>query len=294
MNSMTGFGGGSHSDGSIEVAIELRSVNQRFLELNIRMPHSYLRLEEGLRRKIKEHLHRGKVDVFVTVREIAPQAPEITVDLAALRACKEALERAREECFDGGSTSLAEVASLTKDWFTETPPRIDAEVCRPVFETALQEALTSLMTMRRREGETIQRDLTARAASLQEIIEKIAARRPVIMAAYEERLRKRIEKMLEQAGSSADEGRILQEIAVYADKSDFTEEVVRFRSHVLQLERLLSDGNDVGRSLDFLMQEMNRETNTIGSKADDLEVTEYVLQLKNELEKIREQIQNIE
>lgn len=114
------------------------------------------------------------------------------------------------------------------------------------------------------------------------------------MAAYEERLRKRIEKMLEQAGSSADEGRILQEIAVYADKSDFTEEVVRFRSHVLQLERLLSDGNDVGRSLDFLMQEMNRETNTIGSKAGDLEVTEYVLQLKNELEKIREQIQNIE
>ena len=279
MRSMTGFGRGTGNDGKLAVTIEMRAVNQRFLELNIRMPHAYLALEDRLRSGIKAVLKRGKVDVFVTVQDLSPAAPEIHIDDAALGAVKTALE--------GGP--------LTKDWFVQTPPAIDADASWPPFEAALQGALDSMVAMRLREGANIGRDLLSRAAVMKGLVEEIAGRKDAMTAAYQERLEKKIRQLIDKAQASVpDEDRLLQEVAMYSDKVDVTEEVVRFESHLNQLHTMLQSDGEVGRKLDFLIQEMNREANTIGSKAGDLAVTESVLQLKNEIEKIREQVQNIE
>ncbi len=294
MRSMTGFGAGTYSTESLSVTIEMRAVNQRFLELNIRMPHAYLALEDTLRQHIKQVLHRGKVDVFVTVREIAPKEPTISINYAALTACKNALDAVQANVFDGEKTTLPVVMNLTKDWFSQEPPVINTEAVWPVFEQALSQSLQEIAAMRQREGENISRDLLKRTASMTAMIDAIASRKEDIVARYQERLEKKIMSLLEKADKVPDEDRLLQEVAIYADKVDFTEEVVRFRSHVVQLKGFLQQEGDIGRKLDFLIQEMNREVNTIGSKAGDMDVTEYVLQLKNEIEKIREQIQNIE
>ena len=294
MRSMTGFGSSTASDGVRSVTIELRAVNQRFLELNIRMPHGYLALEDRLRRGIKNVLHRGKVDVFVTVTELAPEAPQITVNDAMVRACKEALDTVNATYFPDTRTTLGQLTALTKDWFVEEPPNVDMDKAWPVFEEALDGALRGIVSMRTKEGDNIKADLLARVETMIHGVDTIAARKEDIMARYEERLEKRILALFDKARSVPDEDRLLQEVAIYADKVDFTEEIVRFRSHVVQLQGLLETDGDVGRKLDFLIQEMNRETNTIGSKANDLDVTEQVLLLKNEIEKIREQVQNIE
>lgn len=294
MRSMTGFGAGTYSTESLSVTIEMRAVNQRFLELNIRMPHAYLALEDTLRQHIKQVLHRGKVDVFVTVREIAPKEPTISINYAALTACKNALDAVQTNVFDGEKTTLPVLMNLTKDWFSQEPPVIDTEAVWPVFEQALSQSLQEIAAMRQREGENISRDLLKRTESMTAMIDAIASRKEDIVARYQERLEKKIMSLLEKADKVPDEDRLLQEVAIYADKVDFTEEVVRFRSHVVQLKGFLKQEGDIGRKLDFLIQEMNREVNTIGSKAGDMDVTEYVLQLKNEIEKIREQIQNIE
>ena len=286
MRSMTGFGAGTYSNESLSVTIEMRAVNQRFLELNIRMPHAYLALEDTLRQQIKQVLHRGKVDVFVTVREIAPKEPTISINYAALTACKTALDAVQTKVFDGEKTTLPVIMNLTKDWFSQEPPVIDTKAVWPVFAQALSQSLQEIAAMRQREGENISRDLLQRTESMTAMIDAIASRKEDIVARYQERLEKKILSLLED--------RLLQEVAIYADKVDFTEEVVRFRSHVVQLKEFLQQEGDIGRKLDFLIQEMNREVNTIGSKAGDMDVTEYVLQLKNEIEKIREQIQNIE
>lgn len=294
MRSMTGFGTGTYSNELLRVTIEMRAVNQRFLELNIRMPHAYLALEDTLRQHIKQVLHRGKVDVFVTVREIAPKAPAISINYAALTACKDALDAVQEKLFQGEKTTLSLIMNLTKDWFSQEPPVIDTEAVWPVFEQALSLSLQEIAAMRQREGENISRDLLQRADTMTAMIDAIAARKEEILSRYQERLEKKILALLKKIEKVPDEDRLLQEVATYADKVDVTEEVVRFRSHVVQLKEFLHQEGDIGRKLDFLVQEMNREVNTIGSKASDMETTEYVLQLKNEIEKIREQIQNIE
>ena len=273
MRSMTGFGAGTYSNESLSVTIEMRAVNQRFLELNIRMPHAYLALEDTLRQQIKQVLHRGKVDVFVTVREIAPKEPTISINYAALTACKTALDAVQTKVFDGEKTTLPVIMNLTKDWFSQEPPVIDTKAVWPVFAQALSQSLQEIAAMRQREGENISRDLLQRTESMTAMIDAIASRKEDIVARYQERLEKKILSLLEKADKVPDEDRLLQEVAIYADKVDFTEEVVRFRSHVVQLKGFLQQEGDIGRKLDFLIQEMNREVNTIGSKAGDTDVT---------------------
>lgn len=294
MRSMTGFGSGTFSDGNVSVTIEMRAVNQRYLELNIRMPHSYLALEEHLRKDIKDVLHRGKIDVFITVSELHPQAPQVRIDTAALTAVRDAVSEAKQSLFNGSTATLGDVMALTKDWFVQEPPQIDAEGQWPVFSQALQTALDGMIAMREREGINISNDMLTRADAMLTINDVIASRREQILLNYQAKLEKKILDLFDRAKAVPDQERLLQEVAMYADKVDFTEEIVRFRSHVLQLKEFLTSSGAIGRKLDFLIQEMNREVNTIGSKAGDLDVTENVLQLKNEIEKIREQIQNIE
>lgn len=294
MRSMTGFGAGTSGSDRLSVTIEMRAVNQRFLELNIRMPHAYLILEEKLRSKIKQTLCRGKVDVFVTVHELVPQAPQIYVDYAALAACKKALDAINEKMFSQDRTTLPMIMELTKDWFVQESPAINLDTLWPIFSEALDDALRGITAMREAEGANIQHDLLLRTGNMETAIDAIAARKQEILIRYEAKLEKKILALCAKAQKIPDEDRFLQEVSMYADKVDFTEEVVRFQSHVLQLKEIVSKDGDIGRKLDFLIQEMNREINTIGSKANDLDITEYVLQLKNELEKLREQVQNIE
>lgn len=294
MRSMTGYGSGTFSDGNVSVTIEMRAVNQRYLELNIRMPHSYLALEENLRKAIKEVLHRGKVDVFITASELHPQAPQVRIDTAALTAVRDAVSEAKQTIFGGSAATLGDVMALTKDWFVQEPPQIDVQGQWPVFSQALQSALAGMVAMREREGANISKDMLARTDTMLTINDAIASRREQILLNYQAKLEKKILDLFDTAQAVPDQERLLQEVAIYADKVDFTEEVVRFRSHVLQLKEFLAGSGAMGRKLDFLIQEMNREVNTIGSKAGDLDVTENVLQLKNEIEKIREQVQNIE
>jgi uncharacterized protein (TIGR00255 family) len=196
--------------------------------------------------------------------------------------------------FDGAPATLDEVMNLSTDWFVQEPPVIDAEAIWPVFEQALRTALDGMVAMREKEGANLARDLQARADVMLTVNDAIASRREEILLNYQAGLEKKILNLFDMAQSVPDQERLLQEVAIYADKVDFTEEVVRFRSHVLQLKEFLNSTGAVGRKLDFLIQEMNREVNTIGSKAANLDVTEHVLQLKNEIEKIREQVQNIE
>ena len=295
MRSMTGFGSGTGNDGKLSVTLEMRAVNQRFLELNIRMPHAYLALEDRLRSGIKSVLKRGKVDVFVTVQDLDPAAPEVRVDNAALGAARDALQAVNDRFFGGKTVTLGDVTALTKDWFVQMPPAIDADASWPPFEAALQMALDNMVAMREREGANISRDLLARADKMAGLVETIVGRKKIIVKSYQERLEKKIRSLMDKVDAAVpDEDRLLEEVAIYSDKVDFTEEVVRFRSHLNQLHSMLSSDGEVGRKLDFLIQEMNREANTMGSKANDLTVTEAVLQLKNEIEKIREQVQNIE
>lgn len=294
MRSMTGFGCGTASDGIRSVTIEMRSVNQRYLELNIHMPHVYLAIEDAIRQNIKTSLRRGKVDVYVTVTEIQPEAPQIHVNYAMAEACKTALDSLNERLFPGTKTTMAQLLSLTKDWFSQEPPQIDKDVVWPVFRDALNAAMKGMVYMREKEGTHMLQDIQKRAETMLGFVEQIAARKDVIMELYQTRLEKRIAAVLEKTGHMPEQERLLQEVAIHADKVDFTEEVVRFRSHVVQLKEMLLSEGDIGRKLDFLIQEMNRETNTLGAKSGDMEVTAYVLQLKNEIEKIREQVQNIE
>ena len=211
-----------------------------------------------------------------------------------MQAIKDAVDEAKKRVFDGSPATLKDVTVLSTDWFSQEPPAIDIDACQPVFDEALQAALAGMVAMREREGANIAADLTARADAMSSMIDAIAAKKDILLEQYEDRLKKRIAAFLEGLGTVPDEARVLQEVAIYADKTDVTEEIVRFRSHVVQLRQFLASTGDMGRKLDFLIQEMNREVNTIGSKASDTEVTASVLKLKNEIEKLREQIQNIE
>ena len=192
MRSMTGFGRGTYSDEHVSVTIEMRAVNQRFLELNIRMPHAYLALEDKLRKSIKETLHRGKVDVYVTVGELTPAAPQIRIDYAALAACKAALDDVNQSLFGGEKTTLPLIMGLTKDWFVQEPPAVNAEEVWPVFAQALQGALDGMVAMRDKEGANIRRDLLARTDRMAAMIEAIEAKKEDVVARYKERLEKKI------------------------------------------------------------------------------------------------------
>ena len=292
MRSMTGFGSGSGNDGKLAVTIEMRAVNQRFLELNIRMPHAYLALEDRLRSGIKAVLKRGKVDVFVTVQDLDPAAPDVRVDDAALGAVKTALQDVNDRFFAGKAVTLGDVTSLTKDWFVQTPPAIDAEASWPPFEAALQGALDSMVAMREREGARLREDMLAKAENIERLVSVVEERSPRTVEEYRSRLEERLREVL--AERSIDEQRLITEAAIFADKTAVDEETVRLRSHIAQFRQLLEEGSPAGRKLDFLIQEFNRESNTIGSKCNDAQLAQVVVELKSEIEKIREQIQNIE
>ena len=293
MNSMTGFGRATQIVDGLQCIIEIKSVNSRFLDLNIRSPKQVNSVEHSIRKCIQKTIHRGKVDVFVTLQDVADREKQFIINSSLKHQIQDLLV---SEGFyrDPQEVPLSAVMAISNDWVQIQDSEVTEDVLQSLVTDTTTNALNALVSMRQSEGIHIQQDLLHRLSQMTNIIEDINSHKADAVIAYKENLRTKMMDYVEGLDITANEDRLLQEVAIMADKTDITEEIVRFRSHVLQLTNTLKMDEPIGRKLDFIIQEMNREVNTIGSKAMDITLTDHVVQLKCELEKIREQVQNIE
>lgn len=288
--SMTGYGRCTLAQDGREVTIELKSVNHRFLDLAFRMPRSFAFLENDMRARISNKLARGHVDIFVTYKNSRDDARKVTLDSALLGEYLTTLRQGGIDHMLDDNLRLRDVLSM-QDVLTVEEAEEDQQALSALTLSALDTALDSLCAMRRREGEAMRGDVETRLDTLERTAHAIDERAPQWLEEYRQRLRARIEEICQM---QLDEARLTQEVALAADKAAVDEETVRLRSHIAQMRDLLKQSEPAGRKLDFLVQEMNREVNTTGSKSSDLILTGMVVDAKAELEKIREQIQNIE
>lgn len=291
LKSMTGFGRGEYKDNSHHITVEMRAVNHRYTEVVIRMPRALGSLEERARRLILEEVSRGRLDVTITIDEYSDKKRTVRVDKELAIAYYNALKEMKELLQTPENLSLSLIARYPEVMKVEEVAE-DIEIFWPKIEAAVQAALSSLTSMRQREGMAIRQDMLQRLGLLTGYIGEIDARAPEVMHDYREKLVGRIRDSL--LNTEVDENRLLLEIALFADRTNITEELVRFESHLEQFRDTVHKADAIGRKLDFIVQEMNREVNTIGSKANDFMIANKVVEIKSELEKIREQIQNLE
>lgn len=293
MNSMTGFGRATQIVDGLQCIIEIKSVNSRFLDLNIRSPKQVNSVEHSIRKCIQKTIHRGKVDVFVTLQDVADREKQFIINSSLKHQIQDLLV---SEGFyrEPQEVPLSAVMAISNDWVQIQDSEVTEDVLQSLVTDTTTHALNALVSMRQSEGIHIQQDLLHRLSQMTNIIEDINSHKADAVIAYKENLRTKMMDYVEGLDITANEDRLLQEVAIMADKTDITEEIVRFRSHVVQLTNTLKMDEPIGRKLDFIIQEMNREVNTIGSKAMDITLTDHVVQLKCELEKVREQVQNIE
>ena len=293
MNSMTGFGRATQIVDGLQCIIEIKSVNSRFLDLNIRSPKQVNSVEHSIRKCIQKTIHRGKVDVFVILQDVADREKQFIINSSLKHQIQDLLV---SEGFyrEPQEVPLSAVMAISNDWVQIQDSEVPEDVLQSLVTDTTTNALNALVGMRQSEGIHIQQDLLHRLSQMTNIIEDINSHKADAVIAYKENLRTKMMDYVEGLDITANEDRLLQEVAIMADKTDITEEIVRFRSHVVQLTNTLKMDEPIGRKLDFIIQEMNREVNTIGSKAMDITLTDHVVQLKCELEKVREQVQNIE
>lgn len=293
MKSMTGFGSGTATKDGITCTVEIKSVNARFLDLFIRSPKQINPFESIIRGLVQNRITRGKVEVSVSIQDAGERPKTFTINSVLRKQIQELL--VQEEFYDDPKkVPLQAVNSISNEWIQQQDTPIAEDVLSEIVQESTNQALDALITMRTVEGKHIEQDLLSRITTLENIIKSIDENKAGAVDAYREHIKGKIQEYLVSLEASISEDRFLQEIALLADKTDITEEIVRFRSHVVQLTNTLKMDEPIGRKLDFIIQEMNREVNTIGSKAMDITLTDYVVQLKCELEKIREQVQNIE
>lgn len=289
MLSMTGYGRATCETDGRQLTIELKSVNHRFLDLSFRMPRNLMFLEDDARKAIAEKLARGHVDVFMTYRNLRSDARTVQVD----RALFDAYAQALDALANGGlrdDRSLMSVARMP-DVMIVTEAEEDQDAVRALMLETIAQALEQLLAMRRREGASMAEDLGRKVDAIEEMTRKIEARYPETVEEYTRRLRASIEELI---GQNVDETRLLTEVAVMADRSAIAEETVRLHSHIQQLRETFQREEPIGRRLDFLVQELNREVNTISSKSQDVPITRLAVECKAEIEKLREQLQNVE
>ena len=291
IRSMTGYGRAVQTLNGREITVELRSVNNRFLDCSVRLPRAFSYAEDALKQSVKEFVSRGKVDMFVTVNVTAEENVRISLNRPVLEGYLEALRTIAKD-YDVREDITATALTRFPDVFVVEKQEEDEKQITADIVSVAREALRAYDQMRCTEGTALVADLRSRAATILSVVERVEARSPVTVQEYRTRLETKMREVLES--TSIDENRILTEAAIFADRIAVDEETVRLRSHLAQMEKLLSEGGSVGRKLDFLLQEMNREANTIGSKGNDIEQARNVVEIKAELEKIREQIQNIE
>ena len=293
MKSMTGFGSGTVTKDGITCTVEIKSVNARFLDLFIRSPKQINPFETIIRGLVQNRITRGKVEVSVSIQDAGERPKTFTINSVLRKQIQELL--VQEEFYDDPKkVPLQAVNSISNEWIQQQDTPIAEDVLSEIVKESTTQALDALIAMRTVEGKHIEQDLLSRISTLENVIKHIDENKAGAVEAYREHIKGKIQEYLVSLEASISEDRFLQEIALLADKTDITEEIVRFTSHVVQLKNTLVDENSIGRKVDFILQEMNREVNTIGSKAMDSSITEFVVQLKCELEKIREQVQNVE
>jgi uncharacterized protein (TIGR00255 family) len=288
---MTGYGEGKTTSGDLGISVELKSVNNRFLDCNIRIPRVYMAVEEPIKSAVSKHISRGKVDVFVVIDTSKAQDTSISVNKSVADGYIRALRELSLEYGLDMSVSAYELAKFPDVLQAEKRETDTNELYADILR-ALEDALSAFDTMRFREGERLYDDITGSIGEIRRLSALAAERSPVSVGDYRAKLEARMSEILR--GTDIDESRILTEAAIFADKVAINEELVRLASHLSQIEGAIRDGEPVGRRLDFLVQELNREVNTIGSKGNDAEMARIVVDMKAEIEKIREQAQNVE
>jgi uncharacterized protein (TIGR00255 family) len=288
---MTGYGRGESNLPGKKFIVELKAVNHRYSEVVLRMPRSLSQFEDRIRKIIQSRIARGRVDGFLSQEECGEKAVAVKVDKELAAAYYKAIKNLQESLDITGSIKIKYLTDLPGVLAVEEPAE-DIEELWPAILEAVEAALESFIRMRETEGEQLASDLIQRLDRLILLSEQIRERSPVVVEEYREKLRIRLNDFIKDG--SLDPERLTAEAAVFADRSNITEETVRLESHLKQAGACLKEGQPVGRKLDFIVQEMNREINTIGSKANDLEISRLVVEAKSEIEKIREQVQNLE
>jgi uncharacterized protein (TIGR00255 family) len=290
LKSMTGYGKGTASGANFTVTVDLRSVNNRNLDIHWRAPQDLASLEIPLKKMIQAAISRGRVDVTINFTQTADLVYELNRPL--IRGYLEALRMMRDEFGLAGEADLGTIARLPNALLVSTASNTLSAAVIEGVESALTHALTALVAMRAVEGHELQKEMLARVEKIEKLVVAIESGSAGLVDAYREKLRKRIEELLEK--TSIDETRLAQEVAYLAERSDISEEIARLKSHVAQLRELLLSDGEIGKKLDFLLQEANREANTILSKSSELLVCDSAIEIKTEVEKLREQAQNVE
>jgi len=291
VNSMTGYGRGTSEKDGRSFNVEMKSVNNRYLDITIKLPRHINVLEDTIRKYISQKLSRGKVDIYINQECYSKDDISIKLDEQMAEAYYDAFQKIKDKFGVIDDISVALIAK-SPDVITVEKNEEDYNVIWEALKPAVDQALDMLIDMRSKEGVKLTKDIVERCDLILGMVEAVERRSPQLVEEYREKISDRIKEYLKDV--EIDETRLLNEVAFFADKANITEEIVRMKSHVSQLKATLSGNEPVGRKLDFIVQEMNRETNTIGSKANDLYITNVVVNIKSELEKIREQIQNLE
>lgn len=291
VRSMTGYGRAKQERNGRSITVEVRSVNNRYLDCTVKMPRAYIFAEDAMKALVQKSISRGKVDVFVTMDAVEADQTVVQVNESLARSYYEALTRLQKVFVLSNDLSPVALAKFP-DVLTVTKAEEDLEMISADICAVLEEALAAHRQMRSVEGEKLYQDIAGRADTIETVVGKVEERSPQTVAEYRDRLETKMREVLQS--TTIDESRILTEAAIFADKIAVDEETVRLRSHLAQLRTMLSGDEPVGRKLDFLIQEVNRECNTIGSKCNDLTIARDVVNMKAEVEKIREQVQNIE
>ncbi len=290
LRSMTGFGHCEYTENDITFTVEIKTVNHRYSDIFLRMPKQLSALEEKIRSLINSRIQRGKIDIYITYDNKSTEAQEVILDEKLAKAYCDALRKISEELGlrdDISATSLSRFPDILK---VEKQDKDD--LIGEILEKAVNLAIDELLQMRTREGEKLKDSLLFNLSEIEKYTGQIRDKAPLVVKDYKEKLENRLSDLIDL--QRIDPGRIAAEVALFADKCSIDEELVRLKSHIMQMREMLDSGSPVGKKADFLIQEMNREVNTIGSKASDLEITRNVVELKSEVEKLREQIQNIE
>lgn len=291
LKSMTGYGKGQASSDAVSLTVEIRSVNHRYSDVSIKAPRALLPLESEVKKRVTARLGRGKIDVFINQEYAAGSAALPTINRSLAAAYVELFEQMRTDFSVDSGIPLALLANQ-KDVIVLKENELAMEEVGSLLAAAIEGALDALEGMRQKEGEALRTDIEGRLSDVTRLLSRIEERAPQVPLEWQGRLTERLGRL--QRDFEYDPQRVAQEIALFADRSDISEEIVRFHSHLQQFRSLLAAGEPVGRQMDFLVQELNREVNTMGSKSNDAEMTRLVVAIKAELEKIREQVQNVE
>ncbi len=290
--SMTGYGKGEYSDGKRCITSEIKTINNRYCDINIKTPRHLRFFEDNIRKILKKHIQRGRIDVYLNIDYISESDTVIVPNLNLAGQYKSAIDKIINELKIDSEPKIDTIIKF-QDVLVSREGSEDEEELKICVEASVQQAVDNLISMRLKEGQQLEKDIRISIEDILDQIEIISENSQSIVSDYKNKLETRIK---EQLGNTyeLDENRLYNEIVFYADKSDINEEIVRFKSHMSQLDNALKKGGSVGRKLDFIIQEANREINTIGSKIGNLQIIQIVIEIKNLLEKIREQIQNIE